>query len=67
MFINEGTGKGKTAGILWKLRTPAGKLVFVRVGQIRYTLEGGVYHVTPHVEPLDTDPIVCRLLGGNAA
>jgi len=37
------------------------------VGQIRYTLDGGVDHVTPHIQPLDTDPIVCRLLGGEAA
>jgi len=58
---------GKTMGILWKLRTPQGKLVFMRAGQIRYTLEGEVVSVTPHLLPEDTAPIVCGLLGGHAA
>jgi hypothetical protein len=59
--------KGKTVGIQWKLRTPEGKLVFVRVGQLRYTLEGEIVKITPHLLPEDVVPIVCGLLGGHAA
>jgi hypothetical protein len=63
-------GVGKTVGIIWKLRTPEGKLVFVQVGLVTYTLdeEGGeVLKITPHLLPEDTAPIVCGLLGGHAA
>jgi hypothetical protein len=60
-------GVGKTVGIIWKLRTPEGKLVFVQVGQVRYTLEGEVLKITPHLLPEDAAPIVCGLLGGHAA
>jgi hypothetical protein len=60
-------GVGKTVGIIWKLRTPEGKLVFVQVGQVTYTLEGEVLKITPHLLPEDTAPIVCGLLGGHAA
>jgi hypothetical protein len=60
-------GVGKTVGIIWKLRTPGGKLVFVQVGQATYTLEGEVLKITPHLLPENTAPIVCGLLGGHAA
>ena len=60
-------GVGKTVGIIWKLRTPEGKLVFVQVGAVTYTLEGEVLRITPHLLPEDTAPIVCGLLGGHAA
>jgi hypothetical protein len=69
-FLNFEKGVGKTVGIIWKLRTPAGKLVFVQVGLITYTLddEGGmVLKITPHLLPENTAPIVCGLLGGHAA
>jgi hypothetical protein len=59
--------EGKTVGIIWKLRTPEGRLVFVQVGQVRYTLEGEVVKITPHLLPEDAAPIVCSLLGGHAA
>jgi hypothetical protein len=39
----------------------------VRVGQLRYTLEGEIVKITPHLLPEDVVPIVCGLLGGNAA
>ena len=35
-------GVGMTMGIIWKLRTPEGKLVFVQVGRVTYTLDGDV-------------------------
>src|SRR5215218_3526234 len=60
-------GVGKTVGIIWKLRTPEGKLVFVQVGQVTYTLEGEVLKITPHLLPENAAPIVCGLLGGHAA
>jgi hypothetical protein len=60
-------GVGMTAGIVWKLRTPEGKLVFVQVGRVTYTLEGDLLTITPHLLPEDTAPIVCALLGGHAA
>jgi hypothetical protein len=60
-------GVGMTMGIIWKLRTPEGKLVFVRVGRVTYTLEGELLTITPHLLPVDAAPIVCGLLGGNAA
>jgi hypothetical protein len=60
-------GVGMTMGIIWKLRTPEGKLVFVQVGRVTYTLEGEVLTITPHLLPEDVAPIVCGLLGGNAA
>ena len=60
-------GVGMTMGIIWKLRTPEGKLVFVQVGRVTYTLEGEVLTITPHLLPEDAAPIVCGLLGGNAA
>jgi hypothetical protein len=60
-------GGGKTVGIIWKLRTPEGKLVFTQMGQIRFTLEGEVVKITPHMLPEDVLPIVCGLLGGHAA
>ena len=60
-------GVGKTVGIIWKLRTPEWKLVFVQVGQATYTLDGEVLKITPHLLPENTAPIVCGLLGGHAA
>jgi hypothetical protein len=60
-------GVGKTVGIIWKLRTPQGKLVFLQVGLVTYTLEGEVLKITPHLLPEDSAPIVCGLLGGHAA
>jgi hypothetical protein len=60
-------GVGMTMGIIWKLRTPEGKLVFVQVGRVTYTLEGEVLTITPHLLPEDVSPIVCGLLGGNPA
>jgi hypothetical protein len=60
-------GVGMTAGIIWKLRTPEGRLVFVQVGRVTYTAEGEILTITPHLLPVDVAPIVCGLLGGNAA
>jgi hypothetical protein len=61
-------GVGMTMGIIWKLRTPEGKLVFVQVGRATYTLEGGeLLTVTPHLLPVDAAAIVCPLLGGHPA
>lgn len=60
-------GVGMTMGIIWKLRTPEGKLVFVQVGRATYTLEGELLTITPHLLPVDVAPIVCGLLGGHAA
>jgi hypothetical protein len=67
--LNFEKGVGKTVGIIWKLRTPEGKLVFVQVGLVTYTLEGEgmVLKITPHLLPENTAPIVCGLLGGRAA
>jgi hypothetical protein len=59
-------GVGKVTGIIWKLRTPEGKLVFTQMGQIRFTLEGDELKRTPHMQPADVSPVVCGLLGGNA-
>jgi hypothetical protein len=67
-FLNLAKNEGKVVGIQWKLRTPEGKLVFVRVGQVRFTLdEEMTIKITPHLLPEDTAPIVCALLGGHAA
>jgi hypothetical protein len=66
-FLDFPANEGKTVGIIWKLRTAEGKLVFVRVGQARYTLDGETVKITPHLLPEDTAPIVCGLLGGHAA
>jgi hypothetical protein len=60
-------GVGMTMGIVWKLRTPEGKLVFVQVGRVTYTLDDELLTITPHLLPVDVAPIVCGLLGGNAA
>jgi hypothetical protein len=60
-------GVGMTMGIIWKLRTPEGKLVFVQVGRATYTLEDELLTITPHLLPVDVAPIVCGLLGGHAA
>jgi hypothetical protein len=60
-------GVGMTVGIIWKLRTPEGRLVFVQVGRATYTDEGELLTITPHLLPVDAAPIVCGLLGGNAA
>jgi hypothetical protein len=60
-------GVGQTVGIVWKLRTPEGKLVFVQVGRVTYTLEGDLLTITPHLLPEDASPIVCPLLGGHPA
>lgn len=60
-------GVGMTMGIIWKLRTPEGKLVFVQVGRVTYTLEGELLTITPHLLPVDAAPIVCPLLGGHPA
>jgi hypothetical protein len=60
-------GVGKITGIIWKLRTPEGKLVFMQMGQIRFTLEGEELKRTPHMRPPDVAPMVCGLLGGDAA
>jgi hypothetical protein len=60
-------GVGMTMGIIWKLRTPEGKLVFVQVGRVTYTLEGELLTITPHLLPADAAPIVCPLLGGHPA
>jgi hypothetical protein len=59
-------GVGMTMGIIWKLRTPEGKLVFVQVGRVTYTLDGEVLTITPHLLPENAAPIVCGLLGGKA-
>ena len=58
---------GMTMGIIWKLRTPEGKLVFVQVGRATYTIEGELLTITPHLLPVDAAAIVCPLLGGHAA
>jgi hypothetical protein len=60
-------GVGATMGIIWKLRTPEGKLVFVQVGRATYTVEDELLTITPHLLPVDVAPIVCGLLGGHAA
>lgn len=60
-------GVGATMGIIWKLRTPEGKLVFVQVGRATYTSEDELLTITPHLLPEEVSPIVCGLLGGNAA
>jgi hypothetical protein len=60
-------GVGKVTGIIWKLRTPEGKLVFTQMGQIVFTFEGDELKRTPHMQPPDVSPIVCGLLGGHAA
>jgi hypothetical protein len=60
-------GVGMTIGIIWKLRTPEGKLVFVQVGRATYTVEDELLTITPHLLPVDAAPIVCPLLGGHAA
>jgi hypothetical protein len=68
LFLDLERNEGKIVGIQWKLRTPEGKLVFVQVGQLRFTLDTGLTtKVTPHLLPADTAPIVCGLLGGHAA
>jgi hypothetical protein len=59
-------GVGMTMGIIWKLRTPEGKLVFVQVGRVTYSFEGDLLTITPHLLPEDAAPIVCGLLGGHA-
>jgi hypothetical protein len=68
-FLDFPANEGKTVGIIWKLRTPEGKLVFVQVGQVRYTLgpDSEVLKITPHLLPEDAAPIVCGLLGGHAS
>jgi hypothetical protein len=60
-------GIGKITGIIWKLRTPEGKLVFTQMGQIIFTFEGEELKRTPHMQPPDVAPTVCGLLGGHAA
>jgi hypothetical protein len=67
--LNFEKGVGKTVGIIWKLRTPEGKLVFLQVGLVTYTLgdEGMTLKITPHLLPEETASIVCGLLGGHAA
>jgi hypothetical protein len=65
--IDVQNGVGKLTGIIWKLRTPEGKLVFTQMGQIIFTFEGEELKRTPHMQPPDVAPIVCGLLGGNAA
>jgi hypothetical protein len=62
-FIN---GVGTTTGIIWKLRTPEGKLVFTQMGQIVFSFEDGDLKRTPHMQPADVSPTVCGLLGGHA-
>jgi hypothetical protein len=67
-FLSAAKNEGKQVGIIWKLRTPEGKLVFVQVGQARFTPdEEEPIKITPHLLPTDTGPIVCALLGGEAA
>jgi len=65
-ILNFEPGVGATMGIIWKLRTPEGKLVFVQVGRATYTVEDELLTITPHLLPVDVAPIVCGLLGGNA-
>jgi hypothetical protein len=60
-------GIGKITGIIWKLRTPEGKLVFTQMGQIVFSFEGGELKRTPHMQPEDVSPTVCVLLGGHPA
>ena len=59
-------GVGKITGIIWKLRTPEGKLVFTQMGQIVFSFEEGELKRTPHMQPEDASTIVCSLLGGHA-
>jgi hypothetical protein len=59
-------GVGMTVGIIWKLRTPEGKLVFVQVGRATFTFDDELLTITPHLLPEDAGPIVCGLLGGHA-
>jgi hypothetical protein len=66
-ILNFEKGVGMTMGIIWKLRTPEGKLVFVQVGRATYTLEDELLTITPHLLPVDVAPIVCPLLGGHPA
>lgn len=66
-ILNFEKGVGATMGIIWKLRTPEGKLVFVQVGRATYTLEDELLTITPHLLPVDVEPIVCPLLGGHPA
>jgi hypothetical protein len=60
-------GVDKVTGIIWKLRTPEGKLVFTQMGQIVFSFEEGDLKRTPHMEPADVSPTVCVLLGGHPA
>jgi hypothetical protein len=66
-ILNFEQGVGATMGIIWKLRTPEGKLVFVQVGRATYTFEDELLTITPHLLPVDVVPIVCPLLGGHPA
>jgi hypothetical protein len=58
---------GKVVGIIWKLRTPDGKLVFTQMGQIVFTFDGADIKRTPHMLPADVTSMYCSLLGGSAA
>jgi hypothetical protein len=67
-FLRADKNEAKFVGIIWKLRTPEGKLVFVQVGQARFALDDETpIKITPHLLPEDVAPIVCGLLGGHAA
>jgi hypothetical protein len=66
-FIYPQQGRGRQVGIFWHLRTPEGKLVVVKAGQVVFTFEGGPLKVTPHLEPLESPLIICPALGGNPA
>jgi hypothetical protein len=68
-FLSAANNEGKQVGIVWKLRTPEGELVFIQVGQVRFTLDEDEFtKITPHILlATDSDPIVCALLGGGVA
>ena len=65
--IDVKNGVGKLTGIILEAAHAGGKTVFTQMGQIIFTFEGEELKRTAAHEPPDVAPIVCGLLGGNAA
>jgi hypothetical protein len=59
-------GQTKTVGIFWHLRTPDGKLVVVKAGQLVISAAGEIVKVTPALNP-DSAAVICPALGGQPA
>jgi hypothetical protein len=65
-LVTTSDGQLKSTGLIFHLRTAAGKLVVNQAGLLEFSASGEVLKVTPSINP-DDRAVLCTALGGHPA